>query len=347
MSTWEELSPSAPDGHVRVARSQWETTVRNIVFSNKITITVALLLATYADNDGGEVRPSQETLARSLTYGTVAASTRSVRTGVKELRETGFLREVERGSNTGTRAASSRYVLTVPVWVWEKRSRSEWDDRTEEERRGVGYRPAPLWTATGERWTEPAPQSRKSRKPKTTGNVEPHPTTGSVEPVVGDHRKHSADHRKHSALTPGTTGSTEQDDRKPTSTYPLLNPPRKSVDPLPDHPAGAGSATDGETAPAYASDADGGEEEQQEEPDPAPEADVPPGAIEAMEDDGMTDPGNQRAVWAKLLRECGTPSAALARLRVPPPSGPDPEPDQEPVSDPDQQPQHPDADPPF
>lgn len=326
---WAELTPDSVDGHVPVSLGQWQQVLRTVVFEEKSALTVALLLATFANNDGTGIRPSQETLARALTYGeNPPAATRTVRAGLRNLTSTGFLRLVSAGSNLGVRAAASEYRLTVPAWVWELQASGKWDVRDEAQRRpGGDYLPAPMWCQDGTAWVEPAPRPRQQKKgaAPSTGSGEPHPTTGSGEPQVEDQRKHSADHRKPSVTPSETTGSAAHDHRSPTSTYPHPEPSPQVRTLSTNTPAAVASQGDVQTAPAH--DADGIDDAETAYPshlealDPGEEYDVPPEARALMEADGMTDPVMQRVTWATLMKECGTGAAALARLRVPPPPG--------------------------
>lgn len=81
---------------VDVDRWTWERAVRSDPRIIRTTLTVALLLATYANADGGNVRPGVRHLAEQSGLGES-----TVRKHVTLLTDNGFLRQERRGHRTG------------------------------------------------------------------------------------------------------------------------------------------------------------------------------------------------------------------------------------------------------
>lgn len=68
---------------------------------------VALVLSTYADGEGKGIRPSVETLVRVS-----GRSRATVHAALRSLRDTGWIRQIARGSGAAKRA--SLYELAIP-----------------------------------------------------------------------------------------------------------------------------------------------------------------------------------------------------------------------------------------
>lgn len=71
---------------------------------------IALVLSTYADGNGEQIRPTVETVVRVS-----GRSRATVHSALRALRDTGWLRQLSRGSGKGKRA--SEYRLTIPPKV--------------------------------------------------------------------------------------------------------------------------------------------------------------------------------------------------------------------------------------
>lgn len=71
---------------------------------------VLLTQYSYADKDGTNSRPSEETLAEDL-----AVSDRTIRTARKSLKSKGWLVEVQRGRNRGAMMSASVYEIVIPT----------------------------------------------------------------------------------------------------------------------------------------------------------------------------------------------------------------------------------------
>src|SRR5665647_636709 len=90
-------------------RFEWERIIRR-VYMDPSTKLVALVLATYANKDGTQVRPGRKRLAA-----VTCLSVRTVDRHLDELRSLNFLDRMAKGSNTGTRDLADVYRLTIPT----------------------------------------------------------------------------------------------------------------------------------------------------------------------------------------------------------------------------------------
>lgn len=95
---------------VDVGRFDWERVVKKCTFKQPATKLIALLLATYASEDGSSVRPGRERL--SIVAG---MSAKHVSTQLGKLEELGLVFKLHNGSSYGRRGGlASVYQLTVP-----------------------------------------------------------------------------------------------------------------------------------------------------------------------------------------------------------------------------------------
>jgi DNA-binding transcriptional ArsR family regulator len=92
----------------RVRRGPWERIVRRARIGRE-TKCVALLIATYADNDGTGARPGESQLAEDCEM-----DPRTVRRHLAKLRELELALRVGEGYKAGRRGRADEYVLTAP-----------------------------------------------------------------------------------------------------------------------------------------------------------------------------------------------------------------------------------------
>lgn len=93
-------------------RWTWERAVRDRAAKEGMKPSeqhIALLLATYADPMGDGIFPSITTICQASGKGRSA-----VNEALKGLRESGWIKQVQRGNNIKGRSGSSRYVLAIP-----------------------------------------------------------------------------------------------------------------------------------------------------------------------------------------------------------------------------------------
>jgi hypothetical protein len=93
----------------------WEKALRDRSIAEGLSSSgqhIALVLATYADGEGRNIRPTAETVA-SVSGRSRAA----VFAALRELRESGWIRQVSRGAGAARRA--SEYTLAIPARVQE------------------------------------------------------------------------------------------------------------------------------------------------------------------------------------------------------------------------------------
>jgi hypothetical protein len=91
----------------------WESALLERSIREGLTPTaqhVALIMSTFADGDGQNIRPTVETLTRVS-----GRSRATVHSALRHLRQSGWLRQVARGSGVARRA--SEYRLTIPPRV--------------------------------------------------------------------------------------------------------------------------------------------------------------------------------------------------------------------------------------
>lgn len=98
-----------------VGRFEWERVIKKCTFKQSATKLVALLLATYASEDGSSVRPGRERL--SIVAG---LSAKHVSTQLGRLEDLGLVFKVHNGSSYGRRGGlASVYRLTAPAKLYE------------------------------------------------------------------------------------------------------------------------------------------------------------------------------------------------------------------------------------
>jgi hypothetical protein len=106
---------SDPRG-VPTRKWSWEASLLERGVREGLTPTaqhVALVMSTYANGDGEGIRPTVETLVRAS-----GRSRATVHSALRQLRVSGWLDQVSRGSGAARRA--SEYRLTVPPKVQEQ-----------------------------------------------------------------------------------------------------------------------------------------------------------------------------------------------------------------------------------
>lgn len=111
-------APADPEFKIfALNRFEWEKTIRSIVVPSNLRSVklVSLMLATYADADGKNVRPGERRLVAACQL-----SERSVRDALKYLREEYLIFRHSRGSNLGARNYSDVYQLSRPS-DWQAR----------------------------------------------------------------------------------------------------------------------------------------------------------------------------------------------------------------------------------
>lgn len=111
-----------------LGRFEWERVIRRIVVptSRRSVKVVAMMLATYADADGRNVRPGEQRLSAVTQLGRS-----TVRESLSWLRDSMLLYRQSRGSNLGRANLVDIYQLCAPE-DWQERflilSESEIDD---------------------------------------------------------------------------------------------------------------------------------------------------------------------------------------------------------------------------
>lgn len=100
---------------MEVGRFEWERVIKKCSFKQQSTKLVALLLATYASEDGSSVRPGRERLS------TVAGlSAKHVSTQLGKLEDLGLIFKIHNGSSYGRRGGlASVYQLTAPERLYQ------------------------------------------------------------------------------------------------------------------------------------------------------------------------------------------------------------------------------------
>ncbi len=92
-----------------VGRFEWERIIKKCDFTQMSTRLVALLLATYASEDGSRIYPGRERLAAVS-----GLSQRQVTRSLVKLEDLGLVFKVHNGSSIGKRGLASVYRLTSP-----------------------------------------------------------------------------------------------------------------------------------------------------------------------------------------------------------------------------------------
>lgn len=95
-AAWPVLKP--------VERFEWERIVRRVQMPSG-TKYLALMMATYADQDGTRVRPGVECLGRVM-----CVSEKTVKRGLSELREIGLIQRTKQGNRHAGLADEYRLV---------------------------------------------------------------------------------------------------------------------------------------------------------------------------------------------------------------------------------------------
>lgn len=90
-------------------RYEWERVIRRCEMNPSVKL-VALTIATYAARDGGSIYPGVTRLAA-----VTGLTDKTVRAGLKRLREIGLLTRTREGSRKGRQGLADEYALTIPV----------------------------------------------------------------------------------------------------------------------------------------------------------------------------------------------------------------------------------------
>lgn len=105
-------------------RFEWERILKRIRMPKPLKF-LALVLATYADEDGSRVRPGQDLLAADT-----GATDRTVRRQLDDLRDRyGLIEQLTRGGGRGRGRRTSVYRLTIPVDLFDRCDVRSPDDR--------------------------------------------------------------------------------------------------------------------------------------------------------------------------------------------------------------------------
>lgn len=193
----------------RAARFEWERALRADRTLKERPHHVALVLATYADADGTNVRPKVKTVARDAR---MPEST--TRAHLKTLRDLGWLRRVKRGSFGGTADAADVHELTVPVGAAVGRSPADPDDIV----------PPP----TRERSSEPAVPRQRSTSAHQPAVP---PTTTADEPALP-----TPDHRSPVSAPPLASERTTAHQPAPTNHHQIMTKAARADDAAPPPP---------------------------------------------------------------------------------------------------------------
>lgn len=95
-------------------RYDWERLVRRIDVNPSVKL-VALTVATYADRSGGNIFPGVQRLAA-----VTGLTDKTVRAGLKRLRELGLLDRTREGSRRGRQGLADEYQLAYPADLWDR-----------------------------------------------------------------------------------------------------------------------------------------------------------------------------------------------------------------------------------
>jgi DNA-binding MarR family transcriptional regulator len=90
-------------------RFEWERCLRRFALGTP-TKAVALMLASYADRDGGNIHPGVDRLAANLE-----CHERTVRRHLTRLAERGLIEKTFSGSSAGRRRLADCWALTLPA----------------------------------------------------------------------------------------------------------------------------------------------------------------------------------------------------------------------------------------
>jgi hypothetical protein len=97
-----------PGSAQRTDRFEWERFIRRLRLGTT-TKAVALMLAVYADRDGGNIHPGVDRLAAHLE-----CHERTVRRHLTRLAELGLIEKTFSGSSAGRRRLANCWALTLP-----------------------------------------------------------------------------------------------------------------------------------------------------------------------------------------------------------------------------------------
>lgn len=100
---------------VEIGRFEWERIIKKCAFNQMSTKLVALLLATYASEDGSRIYPGRERLAAGA-----GISTKQVSRALVKLEELGLVFKLHNGSSIGKRGLASVYRLTAPEKLFDQ-----------------------------------------------------------------------------------------------------------------------------------------------------------------------------------------------------------------------------------
>jgi hypothetical protein len=182
-----------------IGRFEWERVIKKCTFKQQSTKLVALLLATYASEDGTSVRPGRERL--SIVAG---LSPKHVSTQLGKLEDLGLIFKVHNGSSYGRRGGlASVYSLTVPSTLYELYQ----EDPSEVEQ--LWHEAA--WTVFSEQQGNPSSHVSEEqvnsgshvREQKTQEHVNSEPEQGNSEAEhVNSESEHVNPSSPHQSLTP-------------------------------------------------------------------------------------------------------------------------------------------------
>ena len=94
------------------SRFDWERAIRALPIRPPLRKLVALMIATYANGNGGNAHPGEDRLAEEC-----GITTRAVRGHLAALREVGLLVRTFNGSQSGRRRLADEYELAIPADV--------------------------------------------------------------------------------------------------------------------------------------------------------------------------------------------------------------------------------------
>jgi DNA-binding transcriptional ArsR family regulator len=105
----EDAFQGPPGSAQRIDRFEWERCLRRLALGTP-TKAVALMLASYADRDGGNIHPGVDRLAANLE-----CHERTVRRHLTRLAELGLIEKTFSGSSAGRRRLADCWALTLPA----------------------------------------------------------------------------------------------------------------------------------------------------------------------------------------------------------------------------------------
>lgn len=132
-------------------RFEWERAIRVLDLRPPTRKLVALMVATYADKDGGNAHPGEDRLAAEC-----GITARAVRGHLEALRQVGLLERTFRGSSSGRRKLADCYALNMPADIIQRVALLS---DTGEEHRNLSAGTPEIWCRT------PEPQRQEHRNP--------------------------------------------------------------------------------------------------------------------------------------------------------------------------------------